>query len=146
MLTKSYSYIFGFITVFAAMSGFTADGATLKEIMRGLQANTDHIVEGLLIDDFDKVAGAADRIADHPQIPPEQVKLVAAELAAEMPTFKQFDTLVHDLSLAIAAAAREGDRDRAISNYHQMLDGCFACHAAYKNRVAAVLGGAVSGE
>lgn len=146
MLTKSHSYILGFIAVFIAMLGFTADGTTLKEIMRGLQANTDHIVEGLLTDDFDKVAGAADLIADHPQIPPEQVKLVAAELGAEMPAFKQFDTLVHDLSLVIAAAAREGDRDQAIRNYHQMLDGCFACHTAYKDRVAAVLGGAVSGE
>jgi hypothetical protein len=146
MIIKSRSYRFGVIAILVTTLGFTADGTTLKEIMRGLQTDTDQIVEGLLIDDFDQVASAAGNIATHPQIPAEQIQLVAAELGTEMPAFKQFDLLVHDLSLSIAAAAKDGDRDRAITDYHQMLDGCFACHAAFRDRVAAVLGSTVSGE
>lgn len=78
-------------------------------------------------------------ISDHPRIPADQVQLVAQELGPEMPAFKQLDTVVHDLSLEISAAAEARDRDAAITAYQQMLDGCFQCHAAYKERVAVVL-------
>jgi len=57
-----------------------------------------------------------------------------------MAAFKQMDTLVHDLSLEIDAAARASDRNTVISAYQQMFDGCLACHENYKDRVAAVLG------
>lgn len=56
-----------------------------------------------------------------------------------MAAFKQIDTSVHDLSLSISEAAEEKDRDRAIAEYQRMLTGCFACHAAYKDRVGTVL-------
>ena len=71
----------------------------LKKIMQDLQSDSALVVEGLLIDDFDTIADAAARIANHPRIPPEQVALVAAELGAQMPAFKQLDALVHNLAL-----------------------------------------------
>ncbi len=142
MIKKAHRYIFGFVVASIGMLALAADGPPLKEIMQGLRSDTNAIAEGLFIDDFDQVASAAGNIANHPQIPPDQVQLVAAELAAEMPAFKQFDTLVHDLSLSIAAAAQNSNRDQAITDFHRMLDGCFACHAAYKDRVSAVLSGA----
>jgi hypothetical protein len=127
------------VFLFAMMPVSADDGPALKEIMQGLLADSNEIIEGLLIEDFDKVSRGAARISNHPQIPQKQVELVARELGAEMPVFKEYDTRVHDLSLSIAAAAGEGDRNRAIADYHQMLDGCFACHNAYKGRVAAIL-------
>jgi cytochrome c551/c552 len=63
-----------------------------------------------------------------------------------MATFKQFDNSVHELSLSIAAAAEEKDRNKAIALYQRMLSGCFVCHAAYKDRVATVLSGAAGPE
>jgi len=111
----------------------------LKKIMQDLQSDSALVVEGLLIEDFDTVADAADRIANHPRIPPEQVALVAAELGAEMPKFKQLDTLVHNLALSIGAAAQEGDSASIAANYKSMLDGCLACHASYRPRVSEVL-------
>lgn len=114
----------------------------LKGIMQGLLTDTAEIMEGLLSDDFGKVAAGAERIANHPRIPPDQVQLVAAELGPEMPSFKQLDTSVHDLSLSIATAAEAEDRERAATEFQQMLSGCFACHAGYKDRVSAVLNGA----
>ena len=112
---------------------------TLKEIMQGLRNNLVDISDGLLMDDFELVARGAIAIAEHPQIPADQVQLVAAELGPEMAAFKQIDTRVHDLSLEISAAARALDRDAAVSGYQQLVEGCFACHDAYKTRVAAVL-------
>ncbi len=114
----------------------------LKTIMQGLRNDTVAMLDGLLTDDFDAVAVAANGIANHPSIPGDQVQLVAFELGPEMPAFKQFDQQVHDLSLSILAAAKEQDRARAIADYQHMLNGCLACHAAYKERVANVLSAA----
>jgi len=119
--------------------GDTATKTDLKQIMQDLQNDTALIVEGLLVDDFQTVASAAARVANHPRIPPSQVALVAAELGSEMPTFKQYDTLVHDLALSIGSAAEEGDSTSIADKYQKMLDGCLACHASYRERVTAVL-------
>lgn len=117
----------------------TDDAVTLTTIMQGLRDNLVEITDGLLTGDFEMVSRGAAAIAAHPQIPADQVKLVAAELGQEMPAFKQMDTLVHDLSLEIEAAARASDRGSAISAYQQMFDGCLACHENYKDRVVAAL-------
>ena len=125
--------------IFAPSVGTTSEATDLKEIMQGLRNNLVDISDGLLTDDFEKITNAADAIAAHPRIPPWQVKLVAAELGSEMAAFKRLDTVVHDLSLEIRAAATAHDRDGAISAYQQMFEGCLACHSTYKERVAAVL-------
>jgi hypothetical protein len=127
-------------SIFVIVMSSTAASPELKEIMQGLRDDTVEIADGLLTDDFERVARGAAGIASHAQIPPEQVKLVAAELGAEMPTFKQFDISVHELSLSIAAAAEKKDRNQASADFHRMLDGCLACHATYKDRVSTVLG------
>lgn len=124
------------------MSIAIADTGTepdLKQIMQGLRNDAVSILDGLLIDDFDAVAEASARIAGHPQIPASQVALVAAELGSEMAAFKQFDTLVHDLSLTIGAAAKERNRGQAVAAHRQMIDACLACHVSYRQRVADVL-------
>ena len=123
-------------------SSATAADTDLKEIMQGLRDDVVEITDGLLTDDFTRVAQGAVRIANHPRIPSEQIQLVAAELGIEMAAFKQIDTSVHDLSLSIAAAAEEQDGDRAIADYQRMLSSCLACHDAYKDRVGTVLAAA----
>ena len=128
------------LLVLAPAVAVTGEATTLKEIMQGLRDDLVDISDGLLTDDFEQVARGAAAIADHPQIPAAQVQLVAAELGPEMAAFKQLDNLVHDLSLEVNAAAKALDRDAAISGYQQIIDGCFACHRTYKERVASVLG------
>jgi len=112
---------------------------TLQQIMQDLSDDLVVISDGLLSHDLELVVNGAKGIAEHPQIPPEQVQLVARELGAEMPAFKQFDVRVHNLAVEIGAAASAGDREAAVSGFHRLVDGCLACHDAYKDRVAAVL-------
>lgn len=139
MNTKRYSF-YSVVAILSALSAMaTAAEPNLKGIMQGLRDDVVAIADGLLVDDLKSVADGAIRIANHAQIPAEQIQLVAAELGPEMATFKQFDISVHDLSLSIAAAAEKGYRDRAIADYQTMMTGCLACHAAYRERVAAVL-------
>jgi cytochrome c556 len=142
MYTNTYRYFLIIILISTIALSATAAEPNLKEIMQGLRDDVVEISDGLLTDDFTRVAQGAARIANHARIPPDQVKLVAAELGTEMAAFKQIDTSVHDLSLSIAAAAEEKDRARAIADYQRMLSGCFACHAAYKDRVGTVLSAA----
>jgi len=129
----------GLVLLLVPAIALTDDATTLKEIMQELRDNLVEISDGLLVDDFEQISRGAIGIAEHPRIPPEQVQLVAEELGEEMPAFKRLDTLVHDLALEIDVAARARDRNAAISGFTQMLDGCFACHATYKDRVTAVL-------
>jgi hypothetical protein len=139
MYRKTLIEVATLVLVFAPSVSMPSEADDLKEIMQGLRNNLVEISDGLLIDDFEKIAHGADAIAGHPQIPPWQVKLVAAELGSEMAAFKRLDTLVHDLSLEIKAAATSHDRDDAISSYQRLLEGCLACHSTYKERVTAVL-------
>jgi cytochrome c556 len=127
------------LTIFVPTIAMTGDSITLKAIMQGLRNDLVEISDGLLTDDFTKVENGARSIAEHPQIAPEQVKLVAAALGPEMAAFKQLDNVVHDLSLEIAAAAKTLDRDAVIVSYQRMIEGCLNCHHTYKEHVAAVL-------
>lgn len=117
---------------------------TLKEIMQGLRNDLIKITDGLLVDDLALIAEGARGIAQHPSIPADQVELVAAELAAEMPAFKQWDTQVHELSVELEAAAARNDRDAVYRSYRALSEGCLACHAAYKERVSRVLAAAAA--
>jgi len=118
----------------------STDEITLKAIMQELRQNFLDVSDGFLLEDFDKVAEGALAIAEHPRIPPEQVQLVAEELGAEMPVFKNFDVQVHELSLELYKAAKERDRSTAVAAYQGMVAACFDCHSAFRERVAAALG------
>jgi hypothetical protein len=118
----------------------STDEITLKAIMQELRQDFLDISDGFLLEDFDKVAEGALAIAEHPRIPPEQVQLVAEELGAEMPVFKNFDVQVHELSLELYKAAKERDRSAAVAAYQGMVQACFDCHSAFRERVAAALG------
>ena len=117
----------------------TDEPTALQQIMQDLSDNLIEISDGLLNHDLELTAKGARAIAEHPQIPPEQVQLVAKELGPEMPVFKQFDVRVHNLAVEIGAAAAAGDREAAVAGFHRLVDGCLACHDAYQDRVAAVL-------
>lgn len=125
--------------VFAPTVAICDEATTLKTIMQELRDNLTDVTDGLLADDFGLVARGANGIAEHPRIPADQVKLVADELGEEMAVFKQLDTWVHDLALEVKVTAEKPDRAALFTNYQTMVEGCVACHNAYKDRVAAVL-------
>ena len=113
--------------------------ANLKAIMQELRQNFLDVSDGLLLDDFAKVAEGALAIAEHPRVPASDARRVAEELGAEMAVFTNFDVQVHELSLEIYKAAQDGDRSAALEAYQGMVAACIACHTAYRERVGAVL-------
>lgn len=138
ILTKAIGALLVPLTALA-IAAEPAQEPDLKEIMQGLRDNVFTIADGMFTDDLERVAQGAAGIAHHPSIPGEQVQRVAAELGPEMPAFKQLDVRVHNLSLSIISAAESQDRARISADFQQMIDGCLACHASYKERVANVL-------
>lgn len=113
--------------------------ANLKTIMQELRQSFLDVSDGFLMDDFAKVAEGALAIAEHPRVPEADAKRIADELGAEMPVFTNFDVQVHELSLEMYEAARDGDRVAALRAYQGMVAACIACHTAYRERVGAVL-------
>jgi hypothetical protein len=141
MIAKYVLCVLGLYVTATVAVAQQESATSLKTIMQGLRNDTVVIMDAMLVDDFAAVAEAAGRIADHPRIPPEQVSLVAAELGTEMAAFKQFDTLVHDLSVSLREGAEEGDRVRVQRTFQDMIAGCLGCHSAYRQRVMSVLAG-----
>lgn len=139
MMMKKLLGLAGLVLVLTPAVALTSEATTLKSIMLGLRDGLVEIADGLLTDDFGLVQHGATTIAEHPRIPEEQIQLVAQELGEEMAAFKAFDTQVHDLSLEIEAAAKALDGAAARSAFTEMIDGCFACHTTYKERVATIL-------
>ena len=137
MLKKRVRLLASLVIILLPASAITGE-TTLKLIMQELRQNFLDVSDGFLLDDFDKIAEGALAIAEHPRIPAEQVQLVADELGAEMPVFKNFDVQVHELSLEMYKAAKERDRDAAVAAYQGMVAACFNCHSAFRERVAAV--------
>jgi hypothetical protein len=138
MIKNRLLLLVGIAAVALPVTAVTGE-TTLKEIMQELRRNFLEVSDGFLLDDFDRVADGALAIAEHPRIPPQQIQRVANELGPEMPVFKNFDVQVHELSLEIYKAAKDRDRAAAIAAYQGMVAACFDCHAAYRERVAAVL-------
>ena len=105
-------FIFAFCTLIISTNTIaeTTNAPSLKEIMQDLRDNLVEITDGLLVDDFDRIANGATSIAQHPRIPASQVTQVAEELGPEMAAFKLLDVRVHDLSVSMAGAAGEHDR------------------------------------
>ena len=139
MNKKRLIQLAGLMLALAHTVAISDDAPSLKVIMQGLRDNLVEISDGLLKDDFEQVIQGATSIAEHPQIAPAQVQLVASALGPEMAAFKQLDNVVHDLSLEISASAKALDRDAAILSYQRMIEGCLDCHRTYMKRVTVAL-------
>lgn len=111
----------------------------LRLVMQGLLEDTQQITAGIFLQDFSKIELAANKIAHHPTPGMATKTKLIASLGAEMAKFKTFDTVVHDTAVVIATAAAEEDMEATMAAYHQLIDGCQACHSEFKQRVVKIL-------
>jgi len=112
---------------------------TLKNIMQGLLKDTQQITQGIFLEDFKRIEGAASRIADHPTPTLETKLKLVSNLGNEMGAFKGFDKKVHHIAVNIGKAACQQKMALVVSEYHQLVDACQSCHASFKHRVATIL-------
>lgn len=104
-------------------------------IMVGLQEDMARISRGLWLEDFDTVAAAADAVADHPRVPPEEFQGISAALGQDMSLFGGMDTEVHDIAVRLGERARDGDLDGVLEADGELRRACVACHSAFRDRL-----------
>jgi hypothetical protein len=131
--------LFGSLAIVLLPASAWTGETTLETIMQELRQDFLDVSDGFLLDDFDRVAEGALAIAEHPPILADQAQRIADELGPEMAVFRNFDVQVHEMSLELYKAATARDRDAAVAAYQGMVNACFDCHFAYRERVAAAL-------
>jgi hypothetical protein len=110
----------------------------LRELMQDTLAQMQRLLSGIMNQNSYAAAQAALAVAVHP-IPAEGTPKasVAYFIAPEhrkvvvqlLPKFKE---AAHTPALELEEAAKKDDWDTALQKFHQILDGCVACHKAAK--------------
>lgn len=124
----------------AVVSTELSVGVPLKSIMAGLATDMASVASGIWFEDTTVIADAAESIAGHPRVPPEQVAAIQAALGDEFQHFVAFDQLVHDRAVQLQgeATASQPMADLA-RTYFDVAEGCVACHTAFRGRLSSVL-------
>lgn len=111
----------------------------LRPLMAGLAQDMSRINTGIWHEDFDLVRQGALSIANHPRIPPDQIAKIKESLGQEFQNFVRFDKAVHGTATELVSAAEARDWSDVLTKYTELRDGCFGCHAAYRERLRPVL-------
>ena len=109
--------------------------------MGGLEADLAQVAQGLWREDAAAVKAAADRVADHPHVIPEQMAAIRAVLENEFAAFAAMDGRVHDAAVALAAAAADSSSPTMdlFDAYVGLQEGCVACHTKFRSSVSEAL-------
>lgn len=121
----------------AAASPMRAVLPGLFSIMVGLQGDMDRISHGLWLAELDTVAVAAQSVADHPRVPPDEFQRISGVLGADMSRFGGMDMEVHDLAVRLAEEATAGDLEAVLTIEAELRRACVACHTAFRERLRA---------
>lgn len=112
---------------------------TFKNLMQGMLIDSLKINKAIFLDDFSTIEISADNIANHPKPAMRIRKKIMMNLGTEMATFKQHDTVVHNIALEISKAAKAKNMPLVTSNYQRLTQGCLSCHSQFKQRVSEIL-------
>ncbi len=119
----------------AVATGTRAALPSLFSLMLGLQGDLDGISHGLWTESYDSIAAAAQRVADHPRVTPEDASMIAGILGADMARFQALDGNVHDLSVELAEHARARDFQAILDTEARLRAGCVECHTTFRDRL-----------
>ena len=104
----------------------------LRKEMLSINDASQQILAALVAGDDARVATLAQQIHDsfilRQSMTPEDK---AALMAAAPEGFVQRDRTFHEISAALAQAARAGDRPLQQEQFGRMIEACSACHARY---------------
>jgi len=115
-----------------------AEEQTLKETMRGVLGNTQAIVEGLMIDDYSKIASNAEAIAFHQSPSPSKRMAILNELGMESMTFTLYDDGLRKHATKLKKAAENRDQKEVMSTLADMMASCANCHNTYRKRLRTI--------
>lgn len=104
----------------------------LRKEMLSIDDASQQILAALVRGDDARVAELAQQIHDSFILRQSMTPEDKADLMAAVPDgFVRQDRAFHEISAALAKAAREGDRARQQEHFSQIIKACSACHAQY---------------
>lgn len=107
----------------------------LFAIMAGLEQNLTEVSRGIWLEDYAGIQAAAEAVAGHPAVPPEELELVSEALGADLARFKEWDKTVHDLAVRMAEAAKDQEMSPVLSVDSELRAGCVGCHSEFRERL-----------
>lgn len=101
-----------------------------KQMMRDHLGAVQEIITALSSGDFGAVERAAQRLGYS-----EEAGRICARIGAASPEFTRVALAFHHTADGIAAAAREHNSQRVLSELSTTLQSCRACHAQWKQEI-----------
>ncbi len=118
-----------------APSQASPDEGALKPIMVGLGEQMAIVQAGIWTENFDLIAEAAMKVADHPKVSDAEKKRVIATLGKDFGAFVALDKAVHSQSVALATAAKEKEMATVLTSLATLQSGCVGCHSQFRAKL-----------
>ncbi|OOG24114.1 hypothetical protein B1C78_09310 [Thioalkalivibrio denitrificans] len=111
------------------------EGPTFKEIMVGLGEDMNHLNAAIFAEDFEAIERYAAAIAHHPRPSPAERQRLMDAVGPRIELFQSIDRSVHGGAAEMADAARVGDMDGVLRYHARVMQGCVACHSAFRDQL-----------
>jgi len=103
----------------------------MQELLRGMAA----IQEGILMDDYTKIATNAEAIVYHRGPNADARLAISNELGIEVPTFQILNDSVRRKARTLKQAAEDNDQKDVLNAYNELTKACTRCHNNYRKRL-----------
>lgn len=107
----------------------------LRGIMHDLGEHVQAVAGAIAREEWEKVAEAAARIAEHPEPPPEEKARILTLIGAEAARFRGHDQKAGEAARVMAEAARRQDGQAVIDAFHAVQTNCHGCHQEFRARL-----------
>ena len=109
---------------------------SLKTIMQLLMSDMQTIDVGIWYENYETIRSGAENIVNHPKIPAEERKNIAAILGqSKMKAFAAYDQLVHDHADSLAQEEEAEEMERILKHYNIIQQGCVNCHTNFRKPI-----------
>lgn len=105
----------------------------MQRIMQGMSTSMVQIADGIWREEYDKVAVAAQGIAEHPMPSFLERLALLGRLGSDAPQFMKADEKVQAAALALQEAAGERSMEQVLSRYQALQQNCVSCHSWYRS-------------
>ena len=135
LTTGLAAMILGTLSMWAMAAGDTGEDLVLRAIMQELSSDMRAITDGIVLEEWQAIAEAAARIADHRKPPLAERQRIIGYLGDEAGSFKSHDNEVHLAASKLSEAATRKDGAAVIDTFARVQSGCLACHQQFRGKV-----------
>jgi len=136
---KKAALVAGFITTLFShqIMAEQSEPLVLQKIMFDMGEEMQNITAGISSEDWQRVAEAAIKIADHPKPPVSERMRIMSLLGTEMAAFKEGDMETHQSARKLAEIAKQENGQAVISAFSVLQNNCLSCHENYREKFQA---------